>query len=67
MSNSYINTMEYHWMLILRGVGVHMTYEQMLQFMQDAEDRHIDFGTKHPYEFTDREIINEYIQYFDVE
>ena len=66
-AKSYINTMEYHWMLVLREVGVQLTYEEMVEFMQDAEDRHIDFGTKHPYEFTDREIINEYIQYFEVE
>ena len=60
---SYINTYEYHCMLVLRTIGVRLTYEQMCVFLEDAEQRHIDFDTKHPWCFTEQELIEEYKTY----
>ena len=61
---NYINTHEYHVILVLRSIGIHLTYCQAKQFLEEAEDRSIDFGTKHPWMFTDEEIIEEYNRYF---
>lgn len=59
-----INNYEYHTILVLRSVGIQLTMEQAKQFLEEAEQRHIDFGTKHPYDFSDEELIEEYRQYF---
>ena len=61
---SYINTKEYHVILVLRKIGVQLTYQQAKEFLDEAEDRSIDFGTKHPLDFTEEEIIEEYNRYF---
>ena len=61
---NYINTHEYHIILVLRTIGVNLTYQQAKEFLAEAEDRSIDFGTKHPISFTDEEIIEEYNRYF---
>ena len=61
---NYINTMEYHFLLVLRTAGAkNISYKDALQFMEDAEQRSIDFDTKHPYSFLDEDIIEEYKLY----
>jgi len=59
-----INTYEYYTILVLRTIGVKLTMEQSKQFLEEAEQRHIDFDTKHPYDFSDEELIEEYRQYY---
>ena len=62
---SYINTREYYWMVLIRQrLGIWLSYEEMKQFMNEAEDRSIDFSTKHPWSFTDDEIVEEFETYY---
>ena len=62
---SYINTREYYWMVLIRQrLGIWLSYEEMKQFMVEAEDRSIDFTTKHPWSFTDDEIVEEFERYY---
>jgi SpoVK/Ycf46/Vps4 family AAA+-type ATPase len=62
---SYINTREYYWMVIIRQrLGIWLSYEEMKQFMNEAEDRSIDFGTKDPWIFTDDEIVEEFETFY---
>ena len=59
----YINTYEYHCMLVLRTIGVQLNYWEAKEYLEGAEQRHIDFDTKDPYSFSDEEIIEDYIYY----
>ena len=61
---SYINTYQYHCMLVLRTAGIKLTYEEVCKFLEEAEDRSIDFDEKHPWSFTDEEIIENYFKYY---
>ena len=62
---SYVNTREYYWMVLIRQrLGIWLSYEEMKQFMNEAEDRSIDFSTKHPWSFTDDEIVEEFETYY---
>ena len=62
---SYINTRQYYWMVLIRQrLGIWLSYEEMKQFMNEAEDRSIDFSTKHPWSFTDDEIVEEFETYY---
>ena len=62
---SYINTREYYWMVLIRQrLGIWLSYEEMKQFMDEAEDRSIDFSTKHPWSFTDDEIVEEFETFY---
>lgn len=62
---SYINTIEYYWMVLIRQrLGIWISYEEMKQFMDDAEVRSIDFSTKHPLSFNDDEIVEEFETYY---
>ena len=62
---SYVNTREYYWMVLIRQrLGIWLSYEAMKQFMDEAEDRSIDFDTKHPWSFTDDEIIKEFETFY---
>ena len=38
---NYINTHEYHIILVLRTIGVNLTYQQAKEFLDEAEDREI--------------------------
>ena len=61
---SYINTYEYHCMLVLRTIGVQLNYWEAKEFLEAAEERSIDFeDEKHPYDFSDEEIIESYRYY----
>ena len=62
---SYINTREYYWMVLIRQrLGIWLSYEEMKQFMNEAEDRSIDFSTKHPWSFNDDEIVEEFETFY---
>ena len=62
---SYINTRQYYWMVLIRQrLGIWLSYEEMKQFMDEAEDRSIDFGTKHPWSFNDEEIVEEFETFY---
>lgn len=62
---SYVNTIEYYWMVLIRQrLGIWLSYEEMKQFMNEAEDRSIDFSTKHPWSFTDDEIVEEFETFY---
>ena len=65
LRESYVNTREYYWMVLIRQrLGIWISYEEMKQFMNKAEDRSIDFSTKHPWSFTDDEIVEEFETYY---
>lgn len=60
----YINTYEYHCMLVLRTIGVQLNYWEAKEFLEAAEERSMDFeDEKHPYDFSDEEIIESYRYY----
>ena len=60
----YINTYEYHCMLVLRTIGVQLNYWEAKEFLEMAEQRSIDFEEeKHPWSWLDNDIINSYIHY----
>lgn len=59
----YINTYEYHCMLVLRTIGVQLSYWEAKEYLEKAEQRHIYFDEKHPYDFSDEEIIEDYRTY----
>lgn len=60
----YINTYEYHCMLILRTIGVQLNYWEAKEFLEAAEQRSMDFEEeKHPWSWSDEEIIESYRQY----
>ena len=62
---SYVNTRQYYWMVLIRQrLGIWLSYEEMDQFMDEAEDRSIDFDTKHPWSFTDDEIVEEFKTFY---
>ena len=62
---SYVNTRQYYWMVLIRQrLGIWLSYEEMKQFMDEAEDRCIDFGTKHPWSFNDDEIVKEFETFY---
>jgi hypothetical protein len=60
---SYINTYEYHCMLVLRTIGVQLNYWEAKEFLEAAESRSIDFEEKHPWSWFDEDIIDSYRQY----
>ena len=60
----YINTYEYHCMLVLRTIGVQLNYWEAKEFLEAAEERSMDFeDEKHPYDFSDEEIRESYRYY----
>lgn len=60
----YINTYEYHCMLVLRTIGVQLNYWEAKEFLEAAEQRSMDFEEeKHPWSWLDEDIINSYRQY----
>jgi hypothetical protein len=61
---SYINTYEYHCMLVLRTIGVQLNYWEAKEFLETAVSLSIDFGKKHPWNWSDEEIIECYRQYY---
>jgi hypothetical protein len=61
----YINTYEYHCMLVLRTIGVQLSYWEAKEYLEKAEQRHIYFDVKHPYDFSDEEIIEDYKTYYN--
>lgn len=60
----YINTYEYHCMLVLRTIGVQLNYWEAKEFLEAAEERSMDFEEeKHPWSWSDEDIIENYRQY----
>ena len=50
--------------LVLRTIGVQLNYWEAKEFLEAAENRSIYFEEeKHPYDFSDEEIIESYRQY----
>lgn len=61
---SYINTYEYHCMLVLRTIGVQLNYWEAKEFLETAISMSIDFEGKHPWTWFDEDIIDSYRQYY---
>ena len=51
-------------MLVLRTIGVQLNYWEAKEFLETAVSLSIDFGKKHPWNWSDEEIIECYRQYY---
>ena len=64
MEELYKDTLELDWIYTLRTIGVDLTYKQTEKFMLDCINRWAKTKGKHPYDYTEEEIIDAYNKYY---
>ena len=64
MEELYQDTLEFEWIWALRSIGVNLTYKQTEKFMLDCISKWAKTKGKHPYDYTEEEIIDAYNKYY---